>query len=98
MKVTPLDQRVLIKLDPTETTTAGGIILPDSVSDRDKMATVMGEILDMGENAYVEMAQKPTIGERVLITKYAGREVNVDKEDQTHYRIVNDSDVIAVLS
>lgn len=97
MKTEPLDLRVLIKLDPTETKTAGGIYIPESVAERNKMSAVYGEIVAMGENAFNELKNKPSVGDRVMIARYAGTNVEKKSDADADLRVCNDEDVIAVI-
>lgn len=97
----PMDLKVLVLPDPVKEVSQGGIIMPDSVKERDKYATVKGTLVAVGENAWEEAAsrsaafRKPAPGDRVLIAKYGG--VMLPSEDGNEYRIMNDEDVIARL-
>jgi chaperonin GroES len=96
-----MDLRVLVKPDPAETKTAGGIILPDAHKDREKFAQTKATVVAMGENAFEEAISRfpgfvrPEAGARVLIGKYSGD--NILGLDGQEYRIVNDVDLIARL-
>lgn len=98
MKIQPLDLRVLVELESTEVKTAGGIIIPETVNERNKMAEVRGKLIAMGENAFSEMNEKPKIGDRVMIAKYSGVELKKDNPDDPSMRICNDEDIVAILS
>lgn len=97
----PLDLRVLVLPDPVETKSAGGIILPDQHTDREKFATMKATLIAVGENAWEEAAARsskfvrPVPGDRVLISKYGG--VLLTGDDGREYRIMNDEDVTALL-
>lgn len=99
--VTPLDLRVVVMPDPVETTTPGGIIIPEASADRQKYAMTKGTLIAAGENAWEEAASRsqnftrPQPGDRVMIAKYGGTEF--DGSDGTRYLIMNDEDVIARL-
>ena len=93
MKLTPLADRVVLKMTEPEETTKGGIILTGSAKEKPEVAEVIevgpGGLVD-GEK--VEMYLKP--GDRVLLAKYAGTEVKVDGES---YTILRQGDVLAIV-
>lgn len=97
----PLDVRVLVRPDPVEEKTAGGIILPDQHKEREKYATVKATLVAAGVNAWEEAAarssafEQPVPGDRVIIAKYGG--IVLTGADGVDYRIMNDEDVIALL-
>lgn len=99
--IQPLDLRVLVLPDPVETKSAGGIILPDQHTDREKFATIKATLIEVGVNAWEEAAArspkfiKPVPGDRVLISKYGG--VLLTGDDGKEYRIMNDIDITALL-
>ena len=79
MKLTPLGDRVIVKLLETEEI-KGGIIIPDTAKERPQE----GEIIAVGKGrrdnkgARVEMEVKA--GDRVLFGKYAGNEITIDDD------------------
>ena len=93
MKLTPLADRVILKMVETEETTKGGIILTGSAKEKPQVAEVVavgpGGIVDGNE---VKMTVK--VGDKVLTSKYSGTEVKVDGEECT---IVRQSDILAVV-
>jgi chaperonin GroES len=99
--IEPLDVRVLVKPDPVEEVTKGGIILSASIVEKDKYATVKATLSAVGVNAWAEASRSPMFiapqaGDRVMIAKYGG--VMIVGADGVDYRIMNDEDVIAVLT
>lgn len=94
----PVDLRILVKPDPVEEVTAGGIIRPDSVRDRARYAATKATLVAVGCNAFKEWgdaARKPEPGARVLFAQYTGaREKGADGED---YVVMNDADLLAVI-
>lgn len=90
--------RVLLKPDHFEEVTESGIIL--NVGDdwkREKAATVIGTIVDIGPNAWLAFDDgKPwaKVGDRVYYAKYSGKVV-MDGEDE--YITCNDEDIIAII-
>ena len=93
MKLTPLADRVILKMIETEETTKGGIILTSAAKEKPQVATVVavgpGGLVDGKE---VEMIVK--VGDKVLTSKYSGTEVKVDGEECT---IVRQSDILAIV-
>ena len=99
----PVEFFVVVELDPRERKTAGGIIIPDTLDERDELATQEGTLVACSPHAftYAEGWPEGTIpqpGQRVLFKKYAGaphkREVNGAKRT---WRLLNDKDVIAIV-
>lgn len=98
--IQPLDMRVLVKPDPVEAKTAGGIIIPESTKEMQRFATVKATLITVGVNAWAEARSHPAFtapapGDRVLIAKYGGVELKGD--DGAEYRILNDEDITALL-
>lgn len=98
--INPLDMRVLVKPDPVEEVTKGGIILTASHVDQQKQAAVKATLVAVGINAWCEAKvargfEAPQPGARVMIAKYGGTGFKGD--DGEDYRIMNDEDVVAVL-
>ena len=93
MNIKPLADRVVIKALESEETTKSGIVLPSTAKEKPQIVEVMaagpGGLVDGKE---VKMEVK--VGDRVLISKYAGTEVKVDEEE---YTIVRQSDILAVV-
>lgn len=93
MNIKPLADRVVIKMLEAEETTKGGIILTSSAQEKPQVAEIVavgpGGVVD-GEK--VEMEVK--VGDKVLISKYAGTEVKVDGVE---YTILRQSDVLAIV-
>lgn len=93
MKLTPLADRVVLKMTEPEETTKGGIILTGAAKEKPEVAEVLavgpGGMVDGKE---VEMILKP--GDKVITSKYMGTEVKIDGEQLT---IVKQSDVVAIV-
>ncbi len=93
MTIKPLADRVVIKMVEAEEKTKSGIILAAAAQEKPEIAEVVavgpGGIVDGNE---VKMTLK--IGDKVLISKYAGTEVKVDGVE---YSIVRQSDVLAIV-
>ena len=95
MKIRPLHDRILVKRVDEESTTAGGIIIPDSAKEKPQEAFVVavggGKIADDGSTVPMEVAA----GDKVLIGKYSGTEVTLDGEEHI---IIRQDDVLAITS
>ena len=89
MKVTPLADRVLVRPTTAETTTAAGIIIPDSAKEK----PLRGEVIAVG-NGTKDEDMILQAGQSVLYGKYAGTEIEVDGEKLL---IMRQSDVLAIL-
>lgn len=89
MKVKPLSDRVLIKANPAEEKTAGGLIIPDTAKEK----PLAGKVVAVGPGTS-EVKMEVKVGDQVLYGKYAGTEVNVDGED---YLIMRQSDIFAII-
>ena len=93
MNIRPLADRVVVRMTELEETTQSGIILAAASKEKPQVAEVLavgpGGIVDGKE---VEMYVK--VGDKVIIGKYAGTEVKLNKEE---YTIVRQSDILAVV-
>ena len=95
MNIRPLHDRVIIKRMEEERTTAGGIVIPDSATEKPSKGEVMavgnGKVLDSGEVRALELK----VGDQVLFGQYAGTTVKYEGEE---YLVMREEDVIAVLA
>jgi len=89
MKVKPLADRVMVKLEKNEAKTAGGIIIPDTAQEK----TQQGTVVEVGPGTEKE---KITVknGDKVMYDKYAGTQVKVNGEE---HLILKMADIIAVV-
>ncbi|MCL2805344.1 MAG: co-chaperone GroES [Treponema sp.] len=87
MKVRPLLDRVMVKLEKNEAKTAGGIIIPDTAQEK----TQQGTVVAVGDDKEVI---KVSVGQKVMYDKYAGTQVKIDGEE---HLILKMADVIAVV-
>jgi chaperonin GroES len=94
MNLRPLHDRVIIKRLEAETKTAGGIVIPDSATEKpikgEVIAVGNGKILENGEVRALDLKK----GDKVLFGKYSGTEVKVDGEE---YLVMREEDVMAVI-
>ena len=93
MKLTPLADRVILKMVETEETTKGGIILTGSAKEKPSVAEVIsvgpGGMVDGKE---VNMTVKP--GDKVITDKYAGTKITLE---DVEYIIVKQGDILAIV-
>ena len=94
MKLRPLQDRILVQRVEEETTTKGGIIIPDTAKEKPaegKVAAVgNGKVGDDGKRVPLEVKK----GDRVLFGKYAGTEVKVDGDE---FLIMREDDILGVI-
>ena len=93
MKLKPLADRVVIKLVEAEEKTKSGIILTGSAKEKPQVA----EIVAVGPGGVVEgkeITMQVKVGDRVLISKYAGTEVKLDGQE---YTILRQNDILAIV-
>ena len=93
MKIKPLGERVVIKMLEAEETTKSGIVLPGTAKEKPQVA----EIVAVGPGGMVdgkEIKMEVKVGDKVLISKYAGTEV---KLDDIEYTILKQSDILAIV-
>ena len=94
MKLKPLGDKVVVKRIEAETTTKGGIVLPDTAKEKPQRGTILavgpGRQLDSGELA------TPTVkkGDQVIFSSFAGTEITVDGDEML---IMSTDDILAVL-
>lgn len=90
----PLGNRVLAKRLEQEQTLKGGIILPDSAKKKQETAVIIavgtGKRTDDGKVIPVNVS----IGDKILMDKYAGQEITIDDEE---FVILRDEDIIAII-
>ncbi len=95
--IIPVEYRCVVRLDPVEKQSAGGIIMPDTNVDRSQMAATHGELVAVGGNAFQDWKEPiPKVGDRVVINKYQGQFRAADPDDL--YRIVHDKDILGVVT
>jgi len=87
MKVKPLLDKVMVKLEKNEAKTAGGIIIPDTAQEK----TQQGVVVEIGDDKEV-IKVKP--GQKVMYDKYAGTQIKIDGEE---HLILKMSDILAVV-
>lgn len=95
--IEPVEFKVLVKPEVIEKKTAGGIILPDTVREKQRFAKETGFIKAFGSLAFTDPDWRDNVfsGTRVIYDRYSG--VLIKGADGEEYRIIQDKDIIAVL-
>jgi chaperonin GroES len=95
MSIRPLHDRVIVKRSAEETTSPGGIVIPDSAAEKPVKGEVVaignGKLLDNGDVRGLDVK----VGDKVLFGKYSGTEVKVDGEELL---VMREDDIMAVFS
>jgi chaperonin GroES len=94
MSIRPLHDRVVVRRLEDETTTAGGIVIPDNAKEKPSRGEVIavgnGKPLDNGD----VRALAVKAGDKVLFGKFAGTEVKVDGEELL---VMREDDIMAII-
>ena len=94
MKIRPLHDRVIVKRLEEERTSPGGIVIPDSATEKPSqgkiVATGKGKILEDGSVRALDVK----VGDKILFGKYSGTEVKVDGDDLL---VMREEDIMAVI-
>ncbi len=94
MNIRPLHDRVVVRRVEEEKTTASGLIIPDSATEKPSE----GEIIAVGKGKTSDngsiIALDVKIGDKVLFGQYAGTEIKVDGETLL---VMREGDIVAVV-
>ena len=94
MNIRPLHDRVVVRRMEEERTSAGGIVIPDSATEKPIQGEILavgnGKILDNGEVRGLDVK----VGDRVLFGKYSGTEVKIEGEDLL---VMREEDIMGVI-
>ena len=93
MKLVPLGDRVVLKQEVAEETTKSGIVLTGQTKEKPQQA----EVIAVGPGGIVdgkEVTMLVSVGDKVIYSKYAGTEVELDGEE---YLVVKQNDILAVI-
>ncbi|GAB3160352.1 MULTISPECIES: co-chaperone GroES [Myceligenerans] len=93
--IKPLEDRIVVKALEAETTTASGLVIPDTAKEKPQEGEVLavgpGRVSDNGNRVPVDVA----VGDKVLYSKYGGTEVKYAGED---YLVLSSRDILAVVA
>ena len=94
MNIRPLHDRVVVRRMEEERTSAGGIVIPDSATEK----PMRGEVVAIGEGKRLDngdvCALAVKMGDKVLFGKYSGTEVKIDGDDVV---VMREDDIMAVI-
>jgi chaperonin GroES len=94
VNIKPLEDRIVVQALEAETTTASGIVIPDTAKEKPQEGTVLavgpGRIDDKGNRVPVDVKE----GDVVLYSKYGGTEVRYAGQD---YLVLSARDVLAII-
>ena len=94
VNIKPLEDRIVVQALEAETTTASGIVIPDTAKEKPQEGTVLavgpGRIDDKGNRVPVDVQ----VGDVVLYSKYGGTEVKYSGEE---YLVLSARDVFAII-
>ena len=92
--IKPLEDRILVQANEAETTTASGLVIPDTAKEKPQEGTVIavgpGRFDDKGSRVPIDVK----VGDSVIYSKYGGTEVKYGGEE---YLVLSARDVLAVI-
>jgi chaperonin GroES len=95
MKIRPLHDRVVVKRMEEERTSAGGIVIPDSATEK----PAEGEVIAVGKGKINEsgdvLAMDVKVGDKILFGKYSGTEIKIEGQDVL---IMREEDILGVIA
>ena len=95
VNIKPLEDKVVIQASEAETTTASGIVIPDTAKEKPQEGKVLavgpGRIDDNGNRIPIDV----TVGDVIIYSKYGGTEIKYNGEE---YIILSARDVLAVVN
>ena len=94
VNIKPLEDKILVQANEAETTTASGLVIPDTAKEKPQEGEVVavgpGRIDDNGNRVQLDVA----VGDRVIYSKYGGTEVKFGVDE---YLVLSARDVLAVV-
>ena len=94
MKIRPLHDRVIVKREEQERKSAGGIVIPDTATEK----PIFGQVIAVGKGKILENGGvRPVdlkVGDRILFGKYSGTEVKMDGDELV---VMREEDIMAVI-
>jgi chaperonin GroES len=91
--IKPLEDRIVVQASDAESTTASGLVIPDTAKEKPQEGTVLA----VGPGRFEDGARVPLdvkVGDKVLYSKYGGTEVKYSGEE---YLVLSARDVLAVI-
>ena len=94
VNIKPLEDKILVQANEAETTTASGLVIPDTAKEKPQEGKVVaagpGRIDDKGNRVPMDVK----VGDVVIFSKYGGTEVRYNATD---YLLLNARDILAVV-
>jgi len=94
MTIRPLHDRVVVRRMEEERTSAGGIVIPDSATEKPIQGEIIavgnGKLMDSGDTRSLDVK----VGDRVLFGKYSGTEVKLDGDE---FLVMREDDIMGVI-
>jgi chaperonin GroES len=93
VSIKPLEDRIVVQANEAETTTASGIVIPDTAKEKPQEGTVLA----VGPGRFENGTRLPLdiqVGDTVIYSKYGGTEVKYNNEE---YLVLSSRDVLAVI-
>ena len=94
VNIKPLEDKILVQANEAETTTASGLVIPDTAKEKPQE----GEVVAVGPGRFEDGARVPLdvkVGDTVIYSKYGGTEVKVSGDE---YLILSARDVLAIVT
>ena len=95
MNLQPLEDRIVVRPSDAESTTASGLVIPDTAKEKPQEGEVVavgpGRVTEDGKRIAMEVKK----GDRVLMGKYSGTDVKIDG---TEFIILREDDVLGILA
>ncbi len=91
--IKPLEDRIVVQANDVESTTASGLVIPDTAKEKPQEGTVLA----VGPGRFEDGARVPldvSVGDKVLYSKYGGTEIKYAGEE---YLVLSARDVLAVI-
>lgn len=96
--LSPVLHRIILKLDTVEEVTASGIVIPKDLINKERKAVEIGTVVSIGETAFKDYGGSEntlSVGDRVIIAKYSGKDVK--DIDEQEYVVCNDEDILVII-
>jgi len=94
MNIRPLHDRIIVERIEEETTTAGGLIIPDTAKEKPQE----GKVIAAGKGKKTEdgklLPMEVKVGDKVLFGKYAGTEIKIEGKE---YLMMREDDILGVV-
>ncbi len=95
VNIKPLEDKIVVQASEAETTTASGIVIPDTAKEKPQEGKVIavgpGRVADTGERIPIDVS----VGDVVVYSKYGGTEIKYNGEE---YLILSARDVLAIVN